>query len=80
MSIQRRLAALAMVAAVEIDSLSLREGRLTLRYHGTADQLRLALDQSDLALEPRADEWVLGPRAEKPEPQAPDAPAPGEAE
>ena len=79
-SIQRRLAALAMVAAVEIDSLSLREGRLTLRYHGSADQLRLALDQSDLALTPLADEWVLGPRAEKPEPEAPDAPAPGEAE
>ena len=79
-SIQRRLGALAMVAAVEIDSLSLREGRLTLRYHGTADQLRLALDQSDLALTPLADEWVLGPRAEKPEPEAPDAPAPGEAE
>ena len=73
-------AALAMVAAVEIDSLSLREGRLTLRYHGSADQLRLALDQSDLALTPLADEWVLGPRAEKPEPEAPDAPAPGEAE
>ena len=79
-SIQRRLAALAMVAAVEIDSLSLREGRLTLRYHGSADQLRLALDQSDLALTPLADEWVLGPRAEEPEPEAPDAPAPGEAE
>ena len=79
-SIQRRLAALAMVAAVEIDSLSLREGRLTLRYHGSADQLRLALDQSDLALTPLADEWMLGPRAEEPEPEAPDAPAPGEAE
>ena len=79
-SIQRRLGALAMVAAVEIDSLSLREGRLTLRYHGSADQLRLALDQSDLALTPLADEWVLGPRAEEPEPEAPDAPAPGEAE
>ena len=79
-SIQRRLGALAMVAAVEIDSLSLREGRLTLRYHGSADQLRLALDQSDLALTPLADEWMLGPRAEEPEPEAPDAPAPGEAE
>ena len=79
-SIQRRLGALAMVAAVEIDSLSLREGRLTLRYHGTADQLRLALDQSDLALTPLADEWMLGPRAEKPEPDAPNAPPPGEAE
>ena len=79
-SIQQRLAALAMVASVEIDSLSLREGRLTLRYHGTADQLRLALDQNDLVLEPLADEWVLGPRAEKPEPEAPDEPAPDEAE
>ena len=79
-SIQRRLGALAMVGVVEIDSLSLREGRLTLRYHGTADQLRLALNQSDLALTPLADEWVLGPRAEEPEPVAPDAPAPSEAE
>ena len=61
-SIQQRLAALAMVAAIEIDSLSVREARLTLRYHGTADQLRLALDQNDLALEPLADEWVLAPR------------------
>ena len=77
-SIQRRLAALAMVAAVEIDSLSLREGQLTLRYHGTADQLRLALDQSDLALTPLADEWVLAPRAEKPEPEDPAAPETGE--
>ena len=79
-SIQRRLAALAMVGVVEIDSLSLREGQLTLRYHGTADQLRLALDQSDLALTPLADEWMLGPRAEEPEPDAPNAPPPGEAE
>ena len=79
-SIQRRLAALAMVGVVEIDSLSLREGRLTLRYHGSADQLRLALDQSDLALTPLADEWMLGSRAEKPEPDAPNAPPPGEAE
>ena len=79
-SIQQRLAALAMVASVEIDSLSLREGRLTLRYHGTADQLRLALDQNDLALEPLADAWVLGPRAETPEPEAPGPPEPGDAE
>ena len=79
-SIQQRVAALAMIAAVEIDSLSLREGRLTLRYHGTEDQLRLALDQSDLALSPEADEWVLKPRAEEPEPVAPDAAAPGESE
>ena len=79
-SIQRRLAGLAVVASVEIDSLSLHEGRLTLRYHGTADQLRLALNQNDLALEPLADDWVLGPRAEQPEPEAPDEPAPGEAE
>ena len=78
-SIQQRLAALAMVAAVEIDSLSVREARLTLRYHGTADQLRLALDQNDLVLEPLADEWVLAPRAAQPEPDAPDEPAPGEA-
>ena len=77
-SIQQRLAALAMVASVEIESLSLREGRLTLRYHGTADQLRLALDQNDLVLEPLADEWVLGPRMEEPEPEAPDEPAPDE--
>ena len=69
-----------MVAAVEIDSLSIGEGRITLRYHGTADQLRLALDQSDLALTPLANEWVLGPRAEEPEPEAPAEPAPGEAE
>ena len=79
-SIQQRLAALAMVASVEINSLSIREGRLTLRYHGTADQLRLALDQNDLALEPMADGWVLAPRAEKAEPEAADEPAPGEAE
>ena len=79
-SIQQRLAALAMVAAVEIDSLSLREGQLTLRYHGTEDQLRLALDQDDLDLAPEADEWVLRPRAEQPKPMAPDAAASGESE
>ena len=79
-SIQQRLAALAMVASVEIDSLSVREGRLTLRYHGTADQLRLALNQNDLALDPLADEWVLSPRAAPPQPDVPDATALGEAE
>ena len=79
-SIQQRIAALAMVASVEIDSLSLREGRVTLRYHGTEDQLRLALGQNDLDLAPEADEWVLRPRAEPPDPVAPDALAPGEGE
>ena len=62
-SIQQRLAALAMVASVGIDSLSRTEGRLTLRYHGTSDQLRLALDQADLALAPTDDGWALRPRA-----------------
>ena len=62
-SVQQRLAALAMVASVGIDSLSRTEGRLTLRYHGTSDQLRLALDQADLALAPTADGWALRPRA-----------------
>ena len=79
-SIQQRIAALAMVASVEIDSLSLREGRVTLRYHGTEDQLRLALGQNDLDLAPEADEWVLRPRAEPPDPAAPDALVPGEGE
>ncbi len=74
-SIQQRIAALAMVATVEIDSLSLSEGRLTLRYHGTEDQLRLALGQVDLDLAPEADEWVLRPRAAQPQPVAPDAAA-----
>ena len=77
-SIQQRLSALAMVASVEIDSLSIREGRLTLRYHGTADQLRLALEQSDLSLEPLADEWVLAPRVEQTELEEPATPEPGE--
>ena len=74
-SIQQRIASLAMVAAVEIDSLSLSEGRLTLRYHGTEDQLRLALGQHDLDLAPEADEWVLSPRVEQPKPVTPDAAA-----
>ena len=79
-SIQRRLAALGMVASVEIDSLSLREGHLTLRYHGTEDQLRLALGQDDLDLAPEEDGWWLRPRATPPEPVAPDTPAPDEGE
>ena len=79
-SIQQRIAALAMVASVEIDSLSLSQGRLTLRYHGTEDQLRLALGQDDLDLVPEADEWVLRPRAEQPKPVAPDAAASDEGE
>ena len=58
-SIQRRLAGLATVAAVEIEQLSRGEGRLMLRYHGTADQLRLALDQADLVLAPVANGWTL---------------------
>ena len=76
-SIQRRLSALAMVASVEIDSLSLSEGRLTLHYHGTEDQLRLALGQDDLDLAPEADAWVLRPRAAQPQPMAPDGAATG---
>ena len=79
-SIQRRLAALGMVASVEIDSLSLSEGRLTLRYHGTEDQLRLALGQDDLDLAPEEDGWWLRRRATSPEPGAPDSPAPAESE
>ena len=79
-SIQRRLETLAMVALVEIDSLSRSEGRLTLRYHGTEDQLRLALGQDDLDLAPEEDGWWLRGRATPPEPVAPDVPAPGESE
>ena len=79
-SIQRRLAALGVVASVEIDSLSLREGRLTVRYHGTEDQLRLALGQDDLDLAPEEDGWWLRRRATSPEPGAPDTPAPAESE
>ena len=79
-SIQRRLATLAMVASVEIDSLSRSEGRLTLRYHGTEDQLRLALGQDDLDLAPEEDGWWLRGRATPPEPVEPDTPVPGEGE
>ena len=79
-SIQRRLATLAMVASVEIDSLSRSEGRLTLRYHGTEDQLRLALVQDDLNLAPEEDGWWLRGRATSPEPVEPDTPVPDEGE
>ncbi len=79
-SIQRRLATLAMVASVEIDSLSRSEGRLTLRYHGTEDQLRLALGQDDLNLAPEEDGWWLRGRATPPEPVEPDTSVPGEGE
>ena len=79
-SIQRRLAALGMVASVEIDSLSLREGHLTLRYHGTEDQLRLALGQDDLDLAPEEDGWWLRPRATSPEPEISGTPDPAEGE
>ncbi len=79
-SIQRRLATLAMVASVEIDSLSRSEGRLTLHYHGTEDQLRLALGQDDLDLAPEEDGWWLRGRATSPEPVEPDTPVPDEGE
>ena len=79
-SIQRRLAALGMVASIDIDSLSLREGHLTLHYHGTEDQLRLALGQDDLDLAPEEDGWWLRPRATPPEPVEPDTPVPDEGE
>ena len=69
-SIQRQLADLAMVATVEIDSLSRSRGRLMLRYHGTAEQLRLALDQADLVLAKAADGWALHHRGAAPAPQA----------
>ena len=79
-SIQRRLAALGMVASVDIDSLSLREGWLTLHYHGTEDQLRLALGQDDLDLTPEEDGWWLRPPATSPEPVEPDAASSDEGE
>ena len=69
-SIQRQLANLAMVAAVEIDSLSRSRGRLMLRYHGTAEQLRLALDQADLVLAKAAEGWALHHRGAAPAPRA----------
>ena len=74
-SIQRRLSTLAMVAAVEIDSLSRHVARLTLRYHGTADQLRLALGQADLDLAPEEYGWWLRQRAAPLEPAEPAVPA-----
>ena len=77
-SIQRRLADLAVVGSVVIDALSRKEGRLTLRYHGSADQLRLALDQVDLVLAPAPDGWTLQPRPA--DAAAPTAPAPDEAD
>ena len=79
-SIQRRLAALGMVASVDIDSLSLREGQLTLHYHGTEDQLRLALGQDDLDLTPEEDGWWLRSPATSPEPVEPDAASSDEGE
>ena len=79
-SILRRVSALGIVASVEIDSLSRREGRLTLHYHGTEDQLRLALGQDDLDLAPEEDGWWLRPRATSLEPVEPDTPVPGEGE
>ena len=79
-SIQRRVSALAMIAAVEIDSLSRREGRLTLHYHGTEDQLRLALGQDDLDLAPEEDGWWLRHRATSLELVEPDTPVPGKGE
>ena len=79
-SIQRRLATLAMVASVEITSLSRHEGHVTLRYHGTEDQLRLALGQDDLNLAPEEDGWWLRGRATPPEPVESDAASSDEGE
>ena len=62
-SIQRQLSSLAAVESVSIDSLSRHEARLTIDYHGTADQLRLALEQADLVLAPATGGWTLKPRA-----------------
>ena len=58
-AIRRQLAGLAVIAAVDIDSLSRRAARLTLRHYGTIAQLRLALDQAALALEAEEGGWVL---------------------
>ena len=57
--IRRRLAGLAVIAAVDIDSLSRRAAALTLRHYGTPDQLRLALEHAGLALAAVEDGWVL---------------------
>ena len=62
-AIRRRLDGLAVIAAVDIDSLSRRAARLTLRHYGTEAQLRLALEQADLALEAEEGGWVLRLRA-----------------
>lgn len=65
-AIQRQLAGLAVVSAVGIDSLSRTAGRITLHHHGTAEQLRLALEQADLVLAPAEDGWLLHPRGALP--------------
>ena len=68
-AIRRRLEGLAVIAAVDIGSLSRSAAALTLRHFGTPDQLRLALEQADLVLASVGDGWVLHDRDAVPAPR-----------
>ena len=58
-ALRQRLEALAVISAVDIGSLSRDNAEVTLRYYGNPDQLRLALDQADLALTSFGGGWIL---------------------
>ena len=59
LKIRRRLDQVPIVRKVETLSLARNEARIALHFLGGADQLKLALAQSDLTLYQGATSWVL---------------------
>lgn len=62
-AVRERLAQVRSLKAAELVAFSRREAVVRLRYFGDEQQLRLALAQSDLALEGAAPSWTLAPAA-----------------
>lgn len=60
LNVRKRLAGVAVVRRTDLVLLSRDEVRINLHYLGDPDQLALGLEQVDLALSRKGDDWILG--------------------
>ena len=74
-AVRQRLATTNAVQRTDLISLDHHGGRLALHYVGSADQLRVALAQNNLALSGNDPNWVLQPAGGAPSSPAPSPPA-----